>query len=70
MQHLTQKYEEEKSKLNELGRKSLEQGIALSSNEALQAQSRRVDELINLMYQEKIIYSHEFQLTSVLEEMW
>jgi flagellar biosynthesis/type III secretory pathway protein FliH len=53
MQHLMQKYEEEKRKLNELGQQSLEQGIPLGTNEALQAQSRRVDELINHMYQEK-----------------
>lgn len=53
MQHLTHNYEEEKRKLNELGNKSLEQGIPLSSNEAVQAQSRKVDELINQMYQEK-----------------
>ncbi|OKP74436.1 hypothetical protein A3842_20790 [Paenibacillus sp. P3E] len=53
MQHLMQKYEEEKHKLNELGQKSLDQGIPLSSNEAVQAQSRKVDELINRIYQEK-----------------
>lgn len=53
MQHLKHKYEEEKRKLNELGLQSLEQGIPLSSNEAVQAQSRKVDELINRMYQEK-----------------
>ncbi|WP_379146260.1 hypothetical protein [Paenibacillus sp. sgz500992] len=53
MQHLKHKYEEEKRKLNEIGQKSLEQGIPLSSNEAVQAQSRKVDELINQMYQEK-----------------
>ncbi len=53
MQHLMRKYEEEKRKLNQLGQKSLEQGIPLSSNEAVQAQSRKVDELINRMYQKK-----------------
>ncbi|QUL55695.1 hypothetical protein KDC22_03745 [Paenibacillus tritici] len=53
MQHLMHNYEEEKRKLNELGNKSLEQGIPLSSNEAVQAQSRKVDEIINQMYQEK-----------------
>ncbi|WP_245864232.1 aspartyl-phosphate phosphatase Spo0E family protein [Paenibacillus donghaensis] len=58
MHNLTHKYEEEKHKLNELGQRSLEQGIPLSTNEALQAQSRRVDELINQMYQEKNRYSH------------
>ncbi|WNS41514.1 hypothetical protein [Paenibacillus sp. MMS20-IR301] len=53
MQHLSQKYEEEKRKLNELGQRSLEQGVPLSGNEAVQAQSRKVDEIINQMYQEK-----------------
>lgn len=46
MLHLLHQYEEEKRKLNELGRRSLEQGIPLYGNEAVQAQSRRVDELI------------------------
>lgn len=62
MRYLNHKYEEEKRKLNELGQRSLEQGIPLSSNEALQAQSRRVDELINQMYQEKIEYAEAFDL--------
>ncbi|KTD83166.1 hypothetical protein [Paenibacillus etheri] len=62
MQHLTQKYEEEKRKLNELGQRSLEQGIPLSGNEAVQAQSRKVDELINQMYQEKNEYPEAFRL--------
>lgn len=46
MLHLLHQYEEEKRKLNELGRRSLEQGIPLYMNEAVQAQSRKVDELI------------------------
>ncbi|WP_339317599.1 hypothetical protein [Paenibacillus sp. FSL R10-2734] len=62
MQHLKCKYEEEKRKLNELGQKSLEQGIPLSSNEAVQAQSRKVDELINRMYQEKVGHTAFFRL--------
>ncbi|WNS41525.1 hypothetical protein [Paenibacillus sp. MMS20-IR301] len=62
MQHLTHNYEEEKRKLNELGNKSLEQGIPLSSNEAVQAQSRKVDELINQMYQEKSGHTASFRL--------
>ncbi|AIQ39258.1 aspartyl-phosphate phosphatase Spo0E family protein [Paenibacillus sp. FSL R5-0912] len=62
MQHLMQKYEEEKRKLNELGNKSLDQGIPLSSNEAVQAQSRKVDELINQMYQEKSGHTASFRL--------
>lgn len=53
MQHLIRKYEEEKRRLNELGQQSLEQGIPLSSNEAVQVQSRKVDHLINQMYREK-----------------
>ncbi|MHA6533707.1 hypothetical protein [Paenibacillus sp. BAC0078] len=62
MQYLMRKYEEEKCKLNELGEKSLEQGIPLSSNEAVQAQSRRVDELINQMYQETNGHVEAFRL--------
>ncbi|NWL88484.1 hypothetical protein DMN77_12980 [Paenibacillus sp. 79R4] len=38
--------EEERQKLNELGRNSLEQGIPIFQNDALQAQSRKVDELV------------------------
>lgn len=38
--------EEERQKLNELGRNSLEQGIPIFRNDALQAQSRKVDELV------------------------
>ncbi|MEK5234762.1 hypothetical protein NST99_03485 [Paenibacillus sp. FSL L8-0470] len=62
MHNLTHKYEEEKRKLNELGEQLLEQGIPLSTNEALQTQSRRVDELINRMYQEKNGYSEGLRL--------
>ncbi|CAH1213266.1 hypothetical protein PAECIP111893_03658 [Paenibacillus plantiphilus] len=46
MNELLRKYEEEKQRLNELGQKSLEKGIPLAQNEAVQAQSRKVDELI------------------------
>lgn len=66
MQHLKYKYEEEKRKLNELGQKSLEQGIPLSSNEAVQAQSRKMDELINRMYQEKVGHTASFRLNFCL----
>ncbi|MEK5024347.1 hypothetical protein [Paenibacillus sp. FSL M7-1046] len=66
MQHLMHKYEEEKRKLNELGQKLLEQGIPLSSNEAVQAQSRKVDELINRMYQEKSGHSASFRVNFCL----
>lgn len=38
--------EEERHKLNQLGMQSLEQFIPLSQNEAVQEQSRKVDELI------------------------
>ncbi|AIQ50668.1 hypothetical protein [Paenibacillus sp. FSL R7-0331] len=62
MQHLSQKCEEEKRKLNELGQRSLEQGVPLSCNEAVQAQSHKVDEIINQMYQEKNRYSGAFRL--------
>ncbi|OBZ07569.1 hypothetical protein A8L34_25900 [Bacillus sp. FJAT-27264] len=66
MQHLMHKYEEEKRKLNELGQKSLEQGIPLSGNEAVQAQSRKVDELINRIYQEKSGHAVPFRLNFYL----
>ncbi|MGN7764829.1 hypothetical protein [Paenibacillus sp. 22594] len=66
MQHLIQKYEEEKHKLNELGQKSLDQGIPLSSNEAVQAQSRKVDELINRIYQEKSGHAASFRVNFCL----
>lgn len=46
MNELLRKYEEEKQRLNELGEKSLEKGVPLAQNEAVQAQSRKVDELI------------------------
>lgn len=38
--------EEERQKLNEIGRQSLEQGVHLFQNDALQAQSRKVDLLV------------------------
>lgn len=47
------KFEEEKKKLNELGHNSLEQGIPLFENEAVQAQSRKVDELILRLHQKR-----------------
>lgn len=62
MQYLRQKYEEEKRKLDELGLKSLEQGIPLSDNEAVQAQRRMVDELVKQMYQGKDGYSQTSRL--------
>ncbi|MFC5404665.1 aspartyl-phosphate phosphatase Spo0E family protein [Cohnella soli] len=53
MKELLRKYEEEKQKLNELGHQSLEQGIALGENEAVQALSRKVDELLIRFYRHK-----------------
>ncbi len=50
MGDLHSKFEEEKRKLNELGQKSLEQGIPLFKNEAVQTQSRKVDDLINRLH--------------------
>lgn len=38
--------QKQKQKLHRLGTESLAQGISLSANDALQAQSRKVDELI------------------------
>ncbi|RRJ67566.1 aspartyl-phosphate phosphatase Spo0E family protein [Paenibacillus oralis] len=42
--------EEERQKLNEIGRESLEQGAPLFQNSALQAQSKKVDLLIVQLY--------------------
>lgn len=53
MKELYPQFEEEKRKLNELGLKSLKQGIPLFQNEAVLAQSRKVDELIILLLQKK-----------------
>lgn len=46
MKILLSSLEVEKQKLNQLGNESLENGIPLFKNNALQAQSRKVDELI------------------------
>ncbi|GAA3411603.1 hypothetical protein ACFFNY_20475 [Paenibacillus hodogayensis] len=53
MKELLYKLEEEKRRLDELGQKSLEQGIPLGQNEVVQAQSRKVDELIVRFLQER-----------------
>ncbi|MNW45033.1 hypothetical protein D3C74_222850 [compost metagenome] len=45
--------EEEKRKLNELGHKTIEQGTPLFKNKTLQAQSRKVDELI-IQFQKQV----------------
>jgi len=55
MEDLMQEYEEEKTKLNELGQKSLEQGIPLGANEEVQAQSRKVDGLVIQFYLKKSV---------------
>ncbi|MFD3262072.1 aspartyl-phosphate phosphatase Spo0E family protein [Paenibacillus lentus] len=46
MKDWKESFEVEKRKLNELGHKTFEQGVPLFKNNALQAQSRKVDELI------------------------
>lgn len=69
MHNLMHKYEEEKRKLDELGQQLMEQGIPLSTNEALQTQSRKVDELINRMYHEKNGYSESLLLNFCSGEM-
>lgn len=55
--------EEEKQKLNELGRRSLEQGIPLFQNDALQDQSRKVDELIVRLQREAELEKEPNKLT-------
>lgn len=47
--------EMERRKLYELGLKSIERGIPLFENDALQAQSRKVDELIFQLYEKSVI---------------
>jgi hypothetical protein len=54
MKKLLYKFEEEKRRLNELGQNSLERGIPLGQNEAVQAQSRKVDELVVRFHQRKV----------------
>ncbi|KIL36572.1 hypothetical protein SD70_31405 [Gordoniibacillus kamchatkensis] len=53
MTRLLGQLEEDRRKLNELGKKSLDQGIPLFENEAVQAQSRKVDEWIVQWLQRK-----------------
>ncbi|WP_340033950.1 hypothetical protein [Paenibacillus sp. FSL H3-0302] len=52
--------------MNELGQRSLEQGIPLNTNEAVTDQSLRVDELINQMNQERNKFSYAFSLNFCL----
>jgi hypothetical protein len=53
MKELLRKYENEKMRLNVLGQQSIELGISLAKNEAVQAQSRKVDELVIRFYDHK-----------------
>lgn len=46
MNNLLRQCEDEKQKLNQLGSASLGKGIPLFKNDAVQAQSRKVDQLI------------------------
>ncbi|WP_214629682.1 aspartyl-phosphate phosphatase Spo0E family protein [Paenibacillus agaridevorans] len=46
MKRLLSQLEAERKKLNQLGIESLEQGIPLAENKAVQAQSRKIDQLI------------------------
>ncbi|WP_076359209.1 MULTISPECIES: hypothetical protein [unclassified Paenibacillus] len=46
MKRLLAQLEAERRRLNELGVESLEQGIPLAENKAVQAQSRKIDQLI------------------------
>jgi hypothetical protein len=61
MTRLIGQLEEERRKLNELGKKSLEQGIPLFKNEAVQAQSRKVDELIVHLHRKRIGREHQLR---------
>lgn len=53
MSDLVSDLDRERSKLNKLGQKSIEQLIPLFSNKELQVQSQRVDELLLQLYQMK-----------------
>jgi hypothetical protein len=46
MKRLLAQLEAERQKLNKLGIESLEQGIPLAENKTVQAQSRKIDQLI------------------------
>ncbi|WP_274364817.1 MULTISPECIES: aspartyl-phosphate phosphatase Spo0E family protein [Paenibacillaceae] len=54
MDDLLRKLEEERRKLNTLGDKLMEQSISLSCSQALQEQSRKVDELVARYYDLKV----------------
>ncbi|MBB6690759.1 aspartyl-phosphate phosphatase Spo0E family protein [Cohnella xylanilytica] len=61
MTRLLGQLEEERRKLNELGKKSLEHGIPLYENEAVQAQSRKVDELIVQLHRKRAEREHQLR---------
>ena len=46
MYELLRRMEEERSKLNALGEKAMDQSVSLSSSKEVQEQSRKVDKLI------------------------
>lgn len=56
MSDLLSELERERSKLNELGRRSIEQDIPFCHNAELQAQSQRVDEILLQLQQRKNTY--------------
>ncbi|WP_245954946.1 aspartyl-phosphate phosphatase Spo0E family protein [Paenibacillus flagellatus] len=47
--------------MNELEKESLEQGIPLFENEAVQAQSRKVDELIVQLHRKRAEREHQLR---------
>lgn len=53
MSRLLEQLEKERRRLNELGVESLEQGIPLAENKAVQAQSRKIDQLIARLHKKK-----------------
>jgi hypothetical protein len=57
---LLRQLEEERHKLNQLGEQSLEQFISLAQNQAVQEQSRKVDELITRYVSTARRSPHEF----------
>ncbi|WP_339158612.1 aspartyl-phosphate phosphatase Spo0E family protein [Paenibacillus sp. FSL W8-0186] len=54
MQEWIELFEIEKQKLNELGNESFVSGIPLHENKALQAQSRKLDELV-IQFHKRVI---------------
>lgn len=58
MKRLLAQLEEERRRLNKLGLESLEQGIPLADNTEVQAQSRKIDQLINRLEEKNAIRRH------------